>query len=131
VHHLCYCSTFYLLHGELVQCLNDQYMQSWQSRLLAATGKLRSLKHIKPDFRGTLSCHPSKSPCYKNKSQLTLLKNGTRRYNFPITLPVEEQTSWSCNDDSVDSCKVCSSIKKTQRSHEPQLLPERIIHSFK
>ena len=76
----------------------------------------------------------SESPCYKHKNKLTLLKNRTRRYNFPITLPVEEQTSWFCNDDSVPVSGFLQSIliySEPQRSHEPQLLPELIPSHFK
>ena len=96
----------HLAEKEVHQVLCDQFLQEWSSLLEQTTGKLRTFKLCKTDFRREkyldlpphlrsavtklrLSCHP--------------LYIETGRYHKPHAVPVEERTCIFCKDNAIEN----------------------------
>ena len=91
--------------NELKQRLEDQYIQAWSSELQANTGKLRTYKLIKHDFKMEkyLNLPPHlRVPTARLRTSAHSLRIETGRYNFPTPIPAEERFCWFCSNQLVE-----------------------------
>ena len=85
---------------ELQQRFTDQYIQRWTSELQSSTGKLRTYKIIKKDFKLERYLYlPSylRIPITRLRVSAHGLRIETGRYTLPKT-PGEERVCWNCKD---------------------------------
>ena len=87
------------IRDELKERFTDQYIQCWQSELRETSGKLRSYKLIKEDFKR--ESYPE-LPSYMRVAVARLrtsaqpLRIETGRYNLPAAIPADERFCWFC-----------------------------------
>ena len=129
------------LISELEQRLTGQYIQSWSSELQVTTGKLRTYKMIKQDFKPEKYLHLAphlRVPTARLRTSTHILRIETGRYNLPEAVPVEDRTCWFCNNGLIeDECHFlfdCQIYAEMQERNDIELLQhmfsERILHAF-
>ena len=95
-------------HGfanELKQRLEDQYVQAWSSELQANSGKLRTYKLIKREFKMEkyLNLPPHlRVPTSRLRTSAHSLRIETGRYNLPTPIPANERYCWFCTNQLVE-----------------------------
>ena len=106
---------------ELAERLTDQYKQNWQSDLRETTGKLRTYKLIKKEFKSEsyLDLPPHmRVPVARLRTSTHPLRIEIGRYNLPTPIPAEERYCWFCQNSLVeDECHFlfdCSLYDTTQ-----------------
>ena len=88
--------------------VSDQYKQNWQSELSETTGKLRTYKLIKKEFKNEsdLELPPHmRVPIVRLRTSTHPLRIEIGRYNLPTPIPAEERYCWFCQNNLVeDEC---------------------------
>ena len=90
---------------DLQQRLEDQYVQSWTSELEANSGKLRTYKLIKHDFKMEryLNLPPYlRVPTTRLRTSAHSLRIETGRYNLPTPIPADKRHCWFCTNQLVE-----------------------------
>ena len=93
------------IRDELKERFTDQYIQFWQSELRETSGKLRSYKLIKEDFKRESYLElPSymRVPVARLRTSAHPLRIEIGRYNLPAGIPADERFCWFFQNGSVE-----------------------------